>query len=356
MQVLDRLGLATQVAAEGIAVKRVCIVDASLRRITSVEQAEVRKKFGFNIVAIQRAELHRILLGSFGACALHLGKRLRSIESRPGMPEAIFEDGTSAIGSFLIGADGIHSIARKTVLGDALFRQTGQTCWRGLADFELPAQFQRSTVEMWRSKSRMGMADVGQGKAYWFLVKSFTNGHESRPRTSKAELLKIAEGYTNLAARLIEATPMSAITEVELEDLPPRLPWWRGRVCLIGDAAHPLTPNMGQGGAQAIEDAYSLARFLSQQAEVSHAFEAFQARRFRTFPPHARLPPCPRYGTYLQHRRLSLNRQSTPRRATPITGIGRREAIFLPGNWISRESCWHGHHRPAPAENDCPLR
>lgn len=281
MQVLDRLGLATQIVAAGNEVERVSIVGADLRKITSVDQTGVKRKFGFNIVAIQRAELHRVLLGSFGGSALHLGKRLEAIESCSEMPKAIFEDGTCAIGSFLIGADGIHSVARKTVLGDPPLRHTGQTCWRGLVDFELPKQFQRSTVEMWGRKSRMGVADVGHGKAYWFLVKSFANGREPHPHGSRAELLEIVEGYTDVAGRLIRATPVSSITEVELEDLPPRLPWSRGSVCLIGDAAHPMTPNMGQGGAQAVEDAYSLSRFLSEHADVSNAFEAFQARRFR---------------------------------------------------------------------------
>jgi 2-polyprenyl-6-methoxyphenol hydroxylase-like FAD-dependent oxidoreductase len=280
MQVFQRLGLAAQVAAAGVGVERISIVGADLRTITSAEQNGLKEKFGFNIIAIQRAELHRILLSAFGGSALYLGKRLQTIESHSAMPKALFEDGSSATGSFLIGADGIHSATRKAVLGDLPLRRTGQACWRGLAEFELPEQFRRSTVEMWGRKSRMGVADVGHGKAYWFLVKSCGNRREPSSNGIKTELLDIVTGYADVATALIRATGVDAITEVELEDLPPRLPWSRGSVCLIGDAAHPMTPNMGQGGAQAVEDAYCLARSLSQYADIAKAFEAFQARRF----------------------------------------------------------------------------
>ncbi len=280
MQIFDRLGLASQIVAAGVEIERVSVVDARLREIASVDQARSKAKFAFPIIAIQRAELHRILLGAFGAGALHLGKKLAGIENILEMPNAIFEDGMSAPGSLLIGADGVHSAARKAVFGDMHLRQTGQICWRGLADFELPKAFQRRTIEMWDQASRMGLADVGHGKAYWFLVKKCAKG-EPRPQDYKENLLNIVEGYTDAAAKLIEATPVNAINEVELQDLPPRLPWSRGKVCLIGDAAHPMTPNMGQGGAQAVEDAYSLSRFVSGDADPVRAFEAFQQRRFR---------------------------------------------------------------------------
>jgi len=279
MQIFDRLGLARQIVAAGVEIERVSVVDARLRKIASMDQTRSKAKFAFPIIAIQRAELHRILLGGFGAGPLHLGKRLAGIDNIFETPNAIFEDATSAPGSFLVGADGIHSAARKAAFGDTRLRRTGQICWRGLADFELPKEFRRRTIEMWGRTSRMGIADVGYGKAYWFLVKKYAKGE--RPQGSRENLLNIVEGYTDVAAKLIEATPIHAVNEVELQDLPPHLPWSRGKVCLIGDAAHPMTPNMGQGGAQAVEDAYSLARFVSANSDPLQAFGAFQQRRFR---------------------------------------------------------------------------
>jgi 2-polyprenyl-6-methoxyphenol hydroxylase-like FAD-dependent oxidoreductase len=97
MQALDRLGLATQIVEAGVEVERVSIVGADLRKITSVNQTRVKKKCGFNIVAIQRAELHRVLLSSFGGSALHLDKPLQAIESHSEMPKAIFEDARCSV-------------------------------------------------------------------------------------------------------------------------------------------------------------------------------------------------------------------------------------------------------------------
>lgn len=261
MQLLDRLGLAARAIEAGVEIERVAIVDSRLREITSASQARVKKRFGFGIVAIRRSELHRILLDAFGP--VHLGKRLRSVETIEQEPAALFEDGTSMVGSCVIGADGIHSATRRAIFGDLPLRRTGQICSRGIAQFDLPAQFRRATIEIWGNKTRIGIADVGQGTVYWFLVRS-GEGEDLPP----------------IASEIVRSTPRAAISEVELTDLAPRLPWSKGKVCLIGDAAHPMTPNMGQGGAQAIEDAWALARCLSENSQISDAFETFQRQRF----------------------------------------------------------------------------
>ena len=170
--------------------------------------------------------------------------------------------------------DGIHSVVRRQLFGPPVFRRTGQICWRGLVDFDLPPALRGSTVEMWAAHTRIGVSDVGHGKAYWFLV---TNATARPPNTT---LVDIVSGFAPIAGRLIRETPPEAIVEVELEDLPPRLPWACGRVCLVGDAAHPMTPNMGQGGGQAVEDAFWLGQALANDHDVEKSFETFQRQRF----------------------------------------------------------------------------
>jgi 2-polyprenyl-6-methoxyphenol hydroxylase-like FAD-dependent oxidoreductase len=272
MQIFRSLGLANAIIEAGAEVERVALLDDGLREISSSNLARVKGKFGFTIVAIQRAELHRILLDGFGCGSLQLGKRLVSIENHLAAPNAIFDDGTSPA-SFLIGADGIHSVARELIRPGARERRTGQLCWRGLTDFDLPREFRGSTVEIWGATSRMGIADVGHGRAYWFLVSS-ASGHG-------ADLLEIVKDYRGPSRELIRATPASAISEIELTDLPPQLPWSAGNVCLVGDAAHPMTPNLGQGGGQAVEDAWTLARCLAEYSEPAQAFHVFETARFK---------------------------------------------------------------------------
>lgn len=281
MQIFGRLGLAQPIIDAGAEVERVALLDSRLHEISSSSLATVREKFGFTIAAIQRAELHRILLDRFGNRSLRLGKRLASIENHLAAPTAVFEDGTAASAPCLIGADGIHSAARHLIRPSALPRRTGQLCWSGLTEFDLPWEFRRSTVEIWGGRSRMGIADVGHGRAYWFLVSSGVDVARPRPSDCIAELLEIVKDYDGPSRDLIRATPVSAVSEVELTDLRPRLPWSAGNICLIGDAAHPTTPNLGQGGAQAVEDAWTLARCLAEYREPAQAFHAFETARFK---------------------------------------------------------------------------
>ncbi|MGH9411246.1 MAG: FAD-dependent monooxygenase [Vicinamibacterales bacterium] len=271
MQLFSRLGIARRIEEAGVPVERVAIVDQRLRRIASVDQQDVRRRFGFGIVAIQRAQLHRILMEAMGTSSVRFGKRLRSVLDYGAPPSVAFEDGSSAGGPFVIAADGIHSAARDLVMGASPLRGTGQMCWRGLADVDLPPLFQRATIEIWGRDSRMGIADVGSRKAYWFLVCGSWRGE------SPADIVR---GYPAIAAEVLSATPPGSTNQIELRDLPARRPWSKGSVCLIGDAAHPMTPNMGQGGAQAVEDAWVIARCLSEHADPAAAFTAFEMRRF----------------------------------------------------------------------------
>jgi 2-polyprenyl-6-methoxyphenol hydroxylase-like FAD-dependent oxidoreductase len=274
MQVFDHLGLAGGVLAAGIEIERVAILRRDLTPIAVVDMDHAKARFGFPIVAIQRAALHRVLLEAVGPGSVALGKRVDALGGSADSPVANFADGTSAAADFIIGADGVHSVVRRQLFGPPAFRRTGQICWRGLVDFELPSGLRGSTVELWGTRTRIGVSDVGHGKAYWFLVTSAT----ARPRTTA--LVDLVSGFAPIAGRLIRETPPETIVEVELVDVPPRLPWARGRVCLVGDAAHPMTPNMGQGGGQAVEDAFWLAQALANDDNVETSFDTFQRQRF----------------------------------------------------------------------------
>jgi len=216
MQVFDRLGLAQPIVQAGAEVERVALLDSRLREISSSSLARVRAKLGFTSVAIQHAELHRILLDGFGDRSLHLRKRLVSIENHLAAPTAVFEDGVSESAPYLIGADGIQSATRKLIRPSAQLRRTGQLCWRGLTDFNLPTEF--------------------RGKHRRDLERHVTNGHRrrrararllvsrqqrnrpGRPRPSDrmAELLEIVKDYDGPSRDLIRTTPVSVISEVEL--------------------------------------------------------------------------------------------------------------------------------------------
>ena len=123
--------------------------------------------------------------------------------------------------------------------------------------------------ESWGRGKRFGCAHIGKGRIYWFATRNAPEGERDGPPGSptgaKATLLELFEGWHHPVHELVEATGEEAIRRDDLYDREPLSGCWgEGRVTLLGDAAHPMTPNLGQGACQAIEDAVVLARCLQE--------------------------------------------------------------------------------------------
>jgi 2-polyprenyl-6-methoxyphenol hydroxylase-like FAD-dependent oxidoreductase len=283
MQVFDRLGLAEEVLGAGLAMNKVMVLDDRLETIAIADQASVRKRFGFGITAIHRASLQQVLIRNLGSANIHLGKKLASLDQNEEPVRALFENGTETTADILIGADGIHSQTRRSILGERPLRYSGQVCWRAAVPFELPDRFEYSTCEALGNRIRLGFAHIAPSLVYWFAVKSSPPIGIHDAEKAKAQLVQDFAHFAEPVPSLIKAAAPADLIFTNLHDLPPRLPWSKGKVCLIGDAAHPMTPNMGQGGAQAVEDGYSLATHLAKHGESNCqvAFRSFELQRFK---------------------------------------------------------------------------
>jgi 2-polyprenyl-6-methoxyphenol hydroxylase-like FAD-dependent oxidoreductase len=283
MRVLAELELATPVRDAGLALDRVEIRDMSGGVLQAIEGAEAEEWSGFPTVAIRRSELQRVLSSALAPGTLHLGKKALHYENAGETVRVSFDDGSQAEGTLLVGADGIRSAIRRQMLPDASLRYSGQTCFRGLADLALPPELRRTAWEIWGGASRFGFSGVGGDAVYWFAPITERSGTSPRPPRLKAELLSRYSDFPGVVVEIIRATPDEAILQTDLRDLPTLSRWTDERVVLLGDAAHAMTPNLGQGGAQAIEDAASLARVLGSRGLVKEALAAYEAvRRPRT--------------------------------------------------------------------------
>jgi 2-polyprenyl-6-methoxyphenol hydroxylase-like FAD-dependent oxidoreductase len=119
------------------------------------------------------------------------------------------------------------------------------------------------------------------GQVYWFATANVPAG-ESSPDGEKAELLRRFRGWHDPIEALVAATPDAAILRNDMYDRRPLRQWGRGRVTLLGDAAHPMTPNLGQGGCQAMEDAVVLASAIgaaSGGGAIEAALRAYEQKR-----------------------------------------------------------------------------
>ena len=179
----------------------------------------------------------------------------------------------------LVGADGLHSVIREQLLGKEPPRYSSYTCWRGVAFFEKQHVPPGISSETWWRGRRFGMLPIGNGRVFWYAMLNCPAGEQDRAEERKARLCRLFGGWREPIGRLIEATDEEAILRNDLFDRRPVRHLGCGRVTLLGDAAHPPTPNLGQGACQTLEDALVLADCLAEQREPVAALRAYEARR-----------------------------------------------------------------------------
>jgi 2-polyprenyl-6-methoxyphenol hydroxylase-like FAD-dependent oxidoreductase len=276
---LDRIGVYDAVRRYGVSGIGAGLRSSDGRLLVGAGSTELSDRFGDFVIVIHRAVLQRILLDATGAGRVRLGHACTSIESTDRGVTARFANGHVAEGDALIGADGLHSVVRASLHGDTPPVYRGYTAWRGVVAFD---HTRLKIGETWGRGQRFGQIPMSEGQVYWFATANVPAGQTS-PDGERAELLRRFRGWHDPIEALLSATPDRAILRNDMYDREPIRDWGRGRVTLLGDAAHPMTPNLGQGGCQAIEDAVVLASVLKDvaSAEVPHALRTYEARRVK---------------------------------------------------------------------------
>lgn len=147
---------------------------------------------------------------------------------------------------------------------------------------KLPNTLSNLGREAWGQQVRFGFSRIYDNEVYWFAVVRESHLKKAEEKGSKKYLTGLLEGFSPIVSALMANTEASAIHQTILQDLKRITKWHHGNVCLLGDAAHATTPNMGQGAGQGIEDAYYISRLLSEPIEnIENVFEQFQLKRRR---------------------------------------------------------------------------
>lgn len=273
MQVFQKLGITHKIESAGNKVSSIRITDERLNTISEVALTKFEEKFGASNIAIHRGELQRILSEEVGLENIHLSKRLTKIEQNNSIDLTF--DGDSKIScTTLIGADGINSTVRNQLFNTTEIRDTRQICWRGICEVELPHNFQHIAIEAWGKGSRFGFLKIDDSRTYWYGVIS-----ESLAAQNTSNLFELFKSYHSYVPQIIAATDERDIFMSRLTDLKPISKWHINNVCLIGDAAHATTPNLGQGACQAIEDAYALGQYIHSGTPIEKTFKAYEKLR-----------------------------------------------------------------------------
>jgi len=277
VKALQTLGLGESVTRAGMIVRRAAILDARGRPLgAEVDLTSVYQEIGASLVALHRARLHALLLDTLGSGVVTTGAHVVSFEQTADVVHVALMTGERVEAKLLVGADGLHSNVRAQVVGNDPPVYSGYTSWRGVTPANavtVPAR----TTESWGRGERFGIVPIGFGEIYWFAVADAPPNR--RDTDVRGELMARFGSWHEPVAAIIEATPPERIMRTDIYDRAPIERWHSGRVVLLGDAAHPMTPNLGQGAGQAIEDAVVLDECLAQATSIEEALTHYEQRR-----------------------------------------------------------------------------
>lgn len=275
MQVYKKLGLAEELKSHGICLDSMNITDDKLQVLSKVDLTYFKDKYNIQSLAIHRGKLQQVLLNNLKRTEVVLDHKLQHIRKHDSGCHLDFENGKSINSSLVIGADGIHSKIRNALFPKSKIRSMKQVCWRGVTKFELPASYKNQLNEAWGLGDRFAFVQFSPNHIYWYAVKSYV---DSKDEFSEGQLSQYFSQYPSIVQEIIKTTPANSLHTSVMQDLKPIKKWYDDFVCLLGDAAHATTPNMGQGACQSIEDAYVLADCLSKQNDIN-AFKSYQNLR-----------------------------------------------------------------------------
>ena len=217
-----------------------------------------------------RADLHHMLLAQLRPGTLRCSAEVTDAHAN-GTVCIRRPPGSSSVQDFdlVIAADGLHSGLRARWGHDPGVRYAGYSAWRGITS--TPVDLQGEAGETWGEQKRFGVAPLADGRVYWFGVATMPRRRPLSALDEVAELNRLFGTWHSPIPELIHNTEPESISFLPIDELAADLSSYRyGRGVLLGDAAHAMTPNLGQGGGQAMEDAATLAVLLSPIAAVTN--------------------------------------------------------------------------------------
>ena len=267
MRVLERLQLAEEILEHAGVVEELCWMDQNGFLLNRVPISDSKTP----AVALHRSDLQRTLRNALPQSSIHLGHTLVEQRQQGDKTIATFTNGNAVEADFLIAADGVNSRVRSQFINDGDPIRRGYTIWRGTSP-TTPSVIPPATgIELYGSGKRFGIGPVGLGRTGWWASAN-------TDQTDK--LTDLFAGWYPPVIELIEATPPSSVLKTIATDREPNKNWGAGRMTLLGDAIHPTTPNLGQGGCLAMEDALVLARCFERYGACDGALRNYERCRY----------------------------------------------------------------------------
>lgn len=275
MKALRSMGLHERVRAAGMPLQRDAFYSWRGELLGEWPVADMGQRLGEPTIGVGRGVLHRSLAESLEDGIISLDAQCTGFVQDGTGVTARFADGREERGDLLIGADGIKSTIRGQLLGQSDPIYAGYSIWQAHVETQLGALGMSQMV--FGPGMRFVLAKLDPDHAHWFAVMNASETEQIDKRT----LLERYRDWMKPTEEVIGGTDEKAITRMNVVDRTPARRWGEGRVTLLGDAAHPIRWDLGQGGSQAMEDAMVLARSTKERNDAVEALRAYEKRRIR---------------------------------------------------------------------------
>lgn len=284
MKGLRRIGLLDSVSAIGQPLLTVEMATSQGQVLARIPHDFLERRFGVRTNNVARGEMLSLMVETVGMDRITLGARCVGFDEDADGVTAHFADGSSARGSVLVVADGVGSSLRDQIVADGRPRETGVIVWRGIPKISHPAIPIGTLRQSFGKGEFFAFINSTEGRVFWFACGLASRLGANPPADIKAEATRVFADWAPPTPQLIAATDPAEVSRVHVKDRVPASTWVTSRVALLGDAAHPMMPTLGQGGSAAIEDGVVLAKYLADadlgsQASVERALKAYEAER-----------------------------------------------------------------------------
>lgn len=273
---LDALGVGERVRALGAMEVSGGVRDERGRAIVRTDAGELARRHATTAVMLHRAELMSALLDTVPAECLSAGTRVRSVRTERGRAVVEHSRGESTV-DLVVGADGLRSTVRSqlwTLAPPPSY--AGSTTWRMV----IPADGLVDGGETWGPGAVFGYAPMAGSRVYCYASAVLPAGRMSTDGELTALRTRFA-GWHDPIPGLLDAASDEQVLRHDIYYLPPLETYVSGRAVLVGDAAHAMTPNLGQGACQSLEDAATLAIVLDRESDVDSALRRYDELRLR---------------------------------------------------------------------------
>jgi 2-polyprenyl-6-methoxyphenol hydroxylase-like FAD-dependent oxidoreductase len=285
---LDAIGVGDEVRAAGGRVTAGAMRWSNGSWLRRPSPERIVTALGEPLVVVRRSTLMSILAGALTPGTIQSGVAATGLAVVGDTARLTLTDGSTREGAAIAGADGVSSMVARHLNGRLPHRYAGYTAWRGVAEFTIDPELAGETMGM---GSEFGHVPLGEAHTYWFGTERAPEGG-SAPRGELEYLRSKYGAWADPVPALLAATGPGDVLRNDLYDRAEAPEWSRGPVVVVGDAAHPMRPHLGQGGCQGLEDAAILAHCVKHAIDLPSAFAryaAFRRPRVRSLTRESRL-------------------------------------------------------------------